>query len=108
VAHIRLETKDIVDWPSFHEVCRSTFGFPDFYGRNMDAWIDCLTYLRNGDGMSRFHLAPAERLHIEVVNGKKFQKRMPRIAEKLEKCSAIVNKRQVEMGQEPVLSLEYR
>jgi RNAse (barnase) inhibitor barstar len=20
-----------------------TFGFPDFYGRNMDAWIDCMT-----------------------------------------------------------------
>jgi len=107
VAHVRLETRDITDWPSFHDVCRSTFGFPDFYGRNMDAWIDCLTYLRKGDGMSRFHLAPAEQLHIEVVNATKFQKRVPRIAEELEKCTAIVNERQVEMGQVPVLSLKY-
>jgi len=33
----------ITDWASFHDVFMHTLGFPDFYGRNMDAWIDCMT-----------------------------------------------------------------
>jgi RNAse (barnase) inhibitor barstar len=38
----------ITDWPSFHDVFKQALGFPDFYGRNMNAWIDCLTYLNDG------------------------------------------------------------
>ena len=33
----------ITDWESFHHVFKQTLGFPGFYGRNMDAWIDCMT-----------------------------------------------------------------
>lgn len=33
----------IVGWESFHDVFAETLGFPAFYGRNMDAWIDCMT-----------------------------------------------------------------
>lgn len=40
MATVRLPTERITDWESFHEVCREVFGFPDFYGMNMDAWID--------------------------------------------------------------------
>ena len=35
----------IVDWSSFHAVFAEGMGFPEFYGRNMDAWIDCMTYV---------------------------------------------------------------
>jgi RNAse (barnase) inhibitor barstar len=38
-----LNTLAISDWQSLHEESRQAFGFPDFYGMNMDAWIDCLT-----------------------------------------------------------------
>jgi RNAse (barnase) inhibitor barstar len=44
-----LDTSRIIDWDTFHAVSREAFGFPDFYGCNLNAWIDCLTYLDEGD-----------------------------------------------------------
>ena len=54
----------IADWPSFHAESRRAFGFPEFYGATMDAWVDCLSYLRDEDGMSTFRLKPNETLRI--------------------------------------------
>ncbi len=43
-------------------------GFPDFYGANMDAWIDCMFHLDDGEsGKTRFDLKPGEALEIEMV-----------------------------------------
>ena len=64
MARVSIKTEVIQDWTSFHEEFKRAMGFPDFYGMNMDAWIDCLTYLYDGDGMSRFHLAAGEMLLI--------------------------------------------
>jgi len=51
---VEIDTRRITDWASFHDVFAEVFGFPGFYGRDMDAWIDCLTYLDSPeDGMSR-------------------------------------------------------
>jgi hypothetical protein len=60
MATVQLPEDRINDWHSFHEVSKEVFGFPSFYGMNMDAWIDCLTYL--DDGMSRFTLRAEENL----------------------------------------------
>jgi len=100
---VRLDTSDINDWDSFHLKCKEVFGFPDFYGMNMDAWIDCLTYVREGDGMSRFHLAENEMLDIEVTDLIKFKSRVPEIFDALVECSAFVNSRY----QKPVLALVF-
>ena len=105
MATARLETELITDWQSFHETCRETFGFPDFYGMNMDAWIDCLSYLDEGDGMSRFHLAEGELLHVEVPGAESLKARLPEIFDALVECSAAVNKRYVESAKSPALSL---
>ena len=91
MAKVRLETEGIIDWPSFHSKCKEVFGFPDFYGKNMDAWIDCLTYVRQGDGMSRFHLEQDEMLEIEVRDIRRFKERVPEIFDALVECSAFVN-----------------
>lgn len=37
---IPIPTNRITDWHTFHEVFAATLGFPDYYGRNMNAWID--------------------------------------------------------------------
>jgi hypothetical protein len=39
----------IGDADSFHDVSAATFGFPAFYGHNVNAWIDCLTNLDGPD-----------------------------------------------------------
>ena len=106
MAHAVLETKAITDWDSFHAVNAAAFGFPNFYGRNMDAWIDCLTYMDDGgDGMSRFILADGEMLTIEVRDADDFSKRMPEQALALMDCTAFVNARYVADGNSPKLLL---
>ncbi len=34
---LRIDANEITDKNSFHAVFASAFGFPEFYGRNMDA-----------------------------------------------------------------------
>ncbi|WP_198291405.1 barstar family protein [Methyloversatilis discipulorum] len=41
VALAKIECDRITDWPSFHDEFNRVFQFPAFYGRNMNAWIDC-------------------------------------------------------------------
>ena len=107
MATVRLDTTRITDWNSFHEVCREVFGFPTFYGMNMSAWIDCLTYLDEGDGMSRFHLAPGEKLNIEISDTESFRFRLPETFNGLIDCTAFVNDRYVLAGKPPPLCLVF-
>src|SRR5262245_3648089 len=107
MASVRLETSKIFDWNSFHETCREAFGFPDFYGMNMNAWIDCLTYLDLGDEMSRFHLKPGETLNIEVADTGSFNSREPEIFAALVESTACVNQRHLEDGKPPLLHLVF-
>ncbi len=107
MATVRLETESISDWNSFREACREAFGFPDFYGMNMDAWIDCMSYLDEDAGMTRFNLAEGEMLHIEVSATEAFNRRAPKIFGALAECSAFVNQRYIRDGKAPVLSLVF-
>ncbi len=91
---LQLKTDDIVDWKSFHNRFADLFGFPDFYGANMDAWIDCMSSLDDPDaGLSTFHLETDERLVLEVLETEQFQQRCPEQFESLVTCTAFVNQR---------------
>ena len=107
MARVSLDTKQIKDWKSFHLLCKEKFGFPDFYGMNMNAWIDCLTYLDESDGMSRFSLAEGEILYIEVSDSENFNSRLPEIFNTLVESSAFVNRRYADEGKSPVLALVF-
>ncbi len=99
---VAIDASEILDWPSFHAVFAKAFGFPDFYGRNMNAWIDCMTDLDEpGLGMSKVH-APANGIVlIKVVNAKDFSTRCPEQAAALNDCAAFVNWRRCEQGGAP-------
>lgn len=103
-----LDGRSIGSWRAFHAECQSAFGFPDFYGRNMDAWIDCLCSLRDADGMSKFVLKPDETLEIDVMYCDALRKKAPEIVEALAECVAEVNQRYAENGEKPALSLHLR
>ena len=105
MAIVRLDGAAIRDWPSFHRECQAKFGFPDFYGRNMDAWIDCLSTLRENDGMSAFTLAPDESLHIELAHADILRNRAPQILDTLANCVEAVNERYLENGEKPAVQL---
>src|SRR5438046_690400 len=108
MARASLDGRAITDWDSFHSGCAKALGFPAFYGRNLGAWIDGLTYRRDGDGMSRFQLAPGESLTIEVLGSADLQRAAPEVYEALVESAAFVNMRYVEAGDQAPLQLEWR
>jgi RNAse (barnase) inhibitor barstar len=103
---VRLQTQGIIDWVSFHSVFAETMGFPKFYGRNMDAWNDCMTCLDDAQaGMTTVTVSPGELFHLEVADAADFQKRVPEIFQAFIESAAFINWRRIEKGERPVLAL---
>ena len=101
-----MDCNAIRDWASFHSGFSRTFGFPAFYGKNMDAWIDCMTSLdKPENGMSTVHCASGSTLTLELNNASDFAKRCPEQYEALARCSEFVNMRRIEVGETVVLAL---
>ena len=66
---IEIDFRIIKNWNDFHALFAETMGFPDFYGNNNNAWIDCMSSIDDGDaGMSKVTVTPGESLTI-VVRG---------------------------------------
>ena len=105
MAVVRIFTYRITDWASFHLECKEVFGFPEFYGMNLNAWIDCLTYLDEGDGMSKFHLDEQEKLIVEVIDSTDFKSRLPEVFEGFVESTNFVNQRYVDDGKLPKVIL---
>ena len=105
---VNIDGSTIIDWDSFHDVFAKAFGFPEFYGRNMDAWIDCMTALDvPEDGMTTVYCEPGTLITIEITNAKSLERRCPEQFSALVDCIAFVNWRRIESGGQPVLTLSY-
>jgi hypothetical protein len=98
----------IRDWPSFHDEFKAAFGFPDFYGRSMDAWVDCMTSLdQPSDGMSRVHAEAGSVVTLQLDHVTPFRDQHPDLYAAIVECSAFVNWRRLKVGEPPVLSLSF-
>lgn len=105
---IRVDTQLIRDWASFHAYFKQLLGFPDFYGANMDAWVDCLSSLDSPDhGMTRVHVQPPEVLVLHLGDAAALKSRCPEILDALIECTAFVNHRRIELGEPAVLALSF-
>ena len=105
---VTIDTRQILDWDSFHTVFAEAFGFPDYYGRNMDAWIDCLTHLNDPGGSdTRVKAEPGGVVVLQLEYMCEFAKRCPELYAAIVECAAFVNYRLVETGQPPTLALAW-
>ncbi|WP_431263330.1 barstar family protein [Roseateles chitinivorans] len=95
----------MVDWPSFFDVFAEAFGFPDFFGRNLNAWIDCMTSL--DVTMSEVQVAPGELVCLALDAADIFKAACPEQYLALVECSAFVNWRRIENGEPPILVLSF-
>jgi len=103
---MRIDANSIVDVESFHSVFAAAFGFPPFYGRNMNAWIDCLSDLDDPDsGMTAVHVDSGQALPLVIEHAQDFKARCPDLFSALVEGAAFVNWRRIEAGQAPVLAL---
>lgn len=74
--HLKFDFSNIHDAQDFHEYSMKLFGFPEFYGKNMYAWIDCLRSIRDPeDGLSSFIIEKDEILVLNYYGYIDFMKR---------------------------------
>ncbi|MFA5304766.1 MAG: barstar family protein [Candidatus Omnitrophota bacterium] len=98
----------IKDWDSFHDVFTEVFGFPDCYGRNMDAWIIRMMSIDDPDSsLTTVKVSEGENLTLEILNGGSLRKRCPEILDTLSNSLSLVDFRRIGAGKDPVLSLWY-
>jgi hypothetical protein len=108
-AFVSIDCAKIRDWDSFHDEFAAVFGFPDFYGRNMNAWIDCMTSLDEPDhGMTRIHAAKGNVLTMQLENVAPFREQHPDLYAAIIECAAFVNWRRIEVGELAVLAISFR
>ncbi len=102
---VSIPTEDITDWGSFHDVFARVLGFPGFYGRNMDAWIDCLTVPNE---MTSTGVEAGETLTLDLGEIDEFRRRCPEQYSAVIECAAFVNARRIDVGEAPILALAFR
>jgi RNAse (barnase) inhibitor barstar len=102
---VRLDAPRLTDWDSFHTVFASTFGFPDFYGRNINAWIDCMTSLdAPEDGLTTVHGTESDPVVLYMEN---MDKVPDEILKALIEDAAFINYRKLKVGEPAVLIMAF-
>jgi hypothetical protein len=106
---IVINAAKLSNWNNFHSYFKRTFGFPEFYGRNMAAWVDCLTSLDEPNhGMTtKITLNKGELIVFRLLNVEGLKKSSSDIYEALIECSAFVNRRRMEVGDMPLIVLSF-
>src|SRR5262245_25750091 len=105
---VKLDTRRITDWDTFHRAFAEAVGFPGFYGRNMNAWIDCMTYLDDPSAeMTKTHAPPAGVVTLQLEEVDDFARRCPEQYAAIIECAAFVNWRRIEKGDPAVLALSF-
>jgi len=105
---IQIPAEQITDWSTFHDVFAAALGFPAFYGCNMNAWIDCLTYVDDPDaGMTKVMVGPGDVLTLQIDAFSAFAARCPEQYAALIECGAFVNWRRVVRGERAIPALAF-
>jgi len=86
-----INANKLMTWKSFHKEFKRVFNFPDYYGDNMNAWIDCMDELFN------------DPIVINIKNARQLKEKSPDIYFSILECSAFVNYRKTQSGETPTL-----
>jgi len=88
----KIDGRKLKDWKSFHSTFKKVMGFPDYYGKNMNAWIDCMDELTDD-----------EIVLLRIENGKELKENLPELMSAILECGAFVNFRKLDVGTKPNL-----
>lgn len=94
---VTVDFSKIKDWETFHSIFKKVMGFPEFYGKNMNAWIDCMSYIDDADsGMSSVIVRPGESLEIIILGTKDGIENCSEVFQAFIECVAFTNQRFIE------------
>jgi len=70
---VTIDLSAVYDRDSFHDLMMASFGFPDFYGRNGNAFIDCLSDIDDpGTGMCGVSVKRGEVFTVHLQGWRNF------------------------------------
>ena len=105
---VAIDCRELTNWDSYHDAFAAAFGFPDFYGRNMNAWIDCLTSLDvPDDGLTTVHAPHGGSVVLRLDHAKTFATAFPEGYRATLECTAFVNWSRIEAGEGPILFVSF-
>ncbi|MGN6105046.1 MAG: barstar family protein [Kofleriaceae bacterium] len=99
----------IYDWDSFHSVFAKTCGFPGYYGRNGNAWIDCMRSFDHGSDaqVTTATCDPGEVVTLHIEGATAFATRCPEQYQFLVEGTAFINWARLERGEPSLLALAF-
>lgn len=101
--HVIIDFVKIKSIDDFYDEMTRVFGFPAFFGRNGNAFIDCLFSLRYPqDEMTAIHIRKDEYIIMELVN---FSSASQNVKDTLIISIEFVSMKCKEKGQEPSILL---
>lgn len=98
----------IVNEATFFAESRRAFGFHTANGDTIDTWVDCLSYLRDDENMTKFRLQPDEVLEIVITDSAALRSRLPDLVDEIVFCVGGINERYEDYGEKPALELVLR
>ena len=98
---VHVDCTKIQDWPTFYDVFSSTFGFPRVFGRNLDAWVDCMARL--DEDLNEVRVQPGEVVELALDAAEDFRARCPQQFRSLVECAVFVNLRRRDLGKADIL-----
>ncbi|WP_212744785.1 barstar family protein [Parasedimentitalea maritima] len=105
---VEIDGSAVVNWSSFHDQFSTKMGFPAFYGRNGNAWIDCMTSVDcPEDGLSSVTVIKGATLTLQVSEASSWATRRPEVWAAFQEMTAFVNWRRIEQNEGAVLALSY-
>lgn len=106
---VEINTSELRDRKSFHAYFKEKFGFPDFYGNNMDAWIDCMGYLDevSTEMTLKVFVERNDFVVFQLLHVNDFINRSPELYNALIECAAFVNYRRIESGENPLIVISF-
>lgn len=105
---IRIDADKIHNADSFHAVFDQAFGFPGYYGENMNAWIDCMFCLDDPDsGLTTAKVEKGQVMVLLIENAQSFKTRCPDIFDSLIECAGFVNYQRIENNYPAILCLAF-
>ena len=101
IRSVKVDCATITDWTTFHDVFARAFGFPAYYGGNLDAWVDCMSNL--DEEVSGLELRPGDCVLLQLEHADVLKRAAPEILAAILELAAFVNFRRIEIGQSPIL-----
>ena len=105
---IRIDARRLTDAVGLHATLGEAFGFANWYGKNLDALVDCLTQLDDPQAaMSRVQVLPGELVLLVIEHTHGLTRQAAEQVKSLVDAAAFVNWRRLEKKQAPILIVAY-